>query len=96
MGPLPRLYCHFGRGVVAVAYRSAPLNAFEEAVVARASRYVATAFRGRAQYEHREASTLDGVLALASELRDGSRGVVIYAVTDEGTQAVVGTWAPDR
>lgn len=78
-----------------MTFRPAKTNAFEDRAAAEATLWVASAFRGRAVYDRREAASLAEVLAAASELYDGSRNVLIYACAPNGAQAMVGTWVPD-
>lgn len=66
---------------------------FEEHVLATADRFFATVSLGRGQYDKREASSLDEILALAPALCAlHGRSVVIYARRDSGGEAVVGSW----
>lgn len=52
--------------------------------------FVATAFRGRSQFDRRRAETFEEVCAAAEKLYE-DRPVMIYAISG-GFQAMIGLW----
>ena len=76
-------------------FRQARLWGNEEAVLNSAVLFTASASRGRAVYDIREAPTLDAALTFAPELYE-DRPIAIYAYDAAGRSAMLGSWVPDR
>jgi hypothetical protein len=76
-----------------VAYQEASkMSSYERDVVEAPDYYTAIAFRGRNQFERREAPDMEATLAAAAEIYE-DRPIAIYAVRG-GRQAMIGTWRP--
>jgi hypothetical protein len=75
-------------------FRQAKLSPLEAIVWNRATRFYATAFRGRGVYDRMEAASFDEAVAAAQSLYEGDRGVMIYAYDDGGRFAMLGSWQP--
>ena len=73
-------------------FMPARLSPLEETALKNAVAFSAIVFRGRGQYDKTIVETHEAARAVARELFEGDRSVMIYAIDPHGTTAMIETY----